>query len=32
MQSRLAALEDLLEELREREGSWDENRTRTGRF
>jgi len=30
MQSRLAALEDLPEELREREGSWDENRT--GRF
>jgi hypothetical protein len=26
MQGRLAALEELLEELREREGSWDENR------
>jgi len=32
MQSRLVKLEDLLEELREREGSRDENRTRTGRF
>jgi len=30
MQSRLAKLEDLLEELREREGSRDENRP--GRF
>jgi len=30
MQGRLAALEELLEELRERESSWNENRT--GRF
>jgi len=32
MRSRLAALEELLEELREREGPWDETRTRPGRF
>jgi hypothetical protein len=32
MQSRLVKLEDLLEELREREGPRDENRTRTGHF